>query len=144
MTIRKCERKMGKDYSHRKVVSVLKVLLQIGAIFGIYWLSQGIEMILPFPFPASVISLIVLLVLLSVKAVKLNQIHEMTDFILGNLAFFFVPISVSIVNYVDLILEDGVAFLVICLVSTVLTFAATAWAVQLTNRWINRKKEGRR
>ena len=122
----------------------MKVLLQIGIIFGLFWLSQGIEMILPFPLPASVISLLLLLTLLCTGAIKLEQIREKTDFILGNLAFFFVPISVSIVNYVDLILEDGVAFLVICLVSTVLTFAATAWAVQLTNRWMNRKKEGRR
>jgi holin-like protein len=142
LTIRKCERKMGKDYSHGKVVSVLKVLLQIGAIFGIYWLSQGIEKILPFPFPASVISLIVLLVLLSVKAVKLNQIHEMTDFILGNLAFFFVPVTMKIVDYADVVLEHGAAFLTICVVSTILTFGATAWTVQLTNRWMNRKKEG--
>ena len=121
----------------------MKVLLQIGIIFGLFWLSQGIEMILPFPLPASVISLLLLLTLLCTGAIKLEQIREKTDFILGNLAFFFVPISVSIVNYVDLILEDGVAFLVICLVSTVLTFAATAWAVQLTNRWMNRKKEWR-
>ena len=48
----------------------MKILLQIGVIFGIYWLSQGIEMILPFPFPASVISLIVLLLLLSFKVIK--------------------------------------------------------------------------
>lgn len=120
----------------------MKILLQIGIIFGIYWLSQGIEMILPFPFPAGVISLIVLLVLLSVRVIKVEQIKEKTDFILGNLGFFFVPISVSIVNYIDLILENGVAFMTICVVSTFLAFGATAWAVQLTNRWMNRKKEG--
>lgn len=122
----------------------MKILLQIGIIFGIYWLGQGVEMILPFSFPASVISLIILLVLLSVRVIKLGQIKETTDFILGNLGFFFVPISVSIVNYVDVVMENGVAFITICLVSTVLTFAATAWAVQLTNRLMNRKKEAAR
>ena len=121
----------------------MKVLLQIGIIFGLFWISQGIEMILPFPFPASVISLLLLLVLLCARVIKLEQIKEKTDFILGNLAFFFVPISVSIVTYIDLIRENGVAFLTICVVSTILTFAATAWAVQLTNRWMNRKKEER-
>ncbi len=120
----------------------MKILLQIGVIFGIYWLSQGIEAILPFPFPASVISLILLLVLLGVKAIKLEQIKEKTDFILGNLAFFFVPITMKIIDYADLVLEKGAAFLTICVVSTIVTFAATAWTVQLTNRWMNRKKEG--
>lgn len=120
----------------------MKVLSQIGIIFGIYWLSQGIEMILPFPFPASVISLIALLVLLSVRVIKLEQIREKTDFILGNLAFFFVPVTMKIIDYMDMVLENGAAFLTICVVSTILTFGATAWTVQLTNRLMNRKKEG--
>jgi holin-like protein len=119
----------------------MKLLLQIGVIFGLFWLSQGIEKVLPFSFPASVISMILLLVLLCTGVIKLKHIHETTDFVLTNLAFFFVPVTVTIVNYVDLIMENGVAFLVICVVSTVVTFAATAWAVQLTNRLMNRNKE---
>ena len=39
----------------------MKILLQIGVVFGVYWGSQCIEAVLPFPFPASVISLLVLL-----------------------------------------------------------------------------------
>ena len=119
----------------------MKLLLQIGVIFGLFWLSQGIEKVLPFSFPASVISMILLLVLMCTCVIKLKHIHETTDFVLTNLAFFFVPVTVTIVNYVDLIMENGVAFLVICVVSTVVTFAATAWAVQLTNRLMKRKKE---
>ena len=117
----------------------MKILLQIGIIFGIFWLSQGLELLLP--FPASVIGLILLLVLLCVRAIRAEQIGETANFILGNLAFFFVPITVSIINYVDLLLENGTAFLVICVVSTVATFAATAWAVQLTARLLAKRKE---
>ena len=120
----------------------MKLLLQIGVIFGLFWISQGIEKVLPFSFPASVISMLLLLVLLCTGVVKLKHIQETTDFVLTNLAFFFVPVTVTIVNYLDLIMENGVAFLVICFVSTVVAFAATAWAVQLTNRFLNRKKEG--
>jgi len=120
----------------------LKILVQIGIVFGVYWLSQGIEQILPFPFPASVISLLLLLVLLVLRVIKLEQVKEKADFMLGNLAFFFIPVSVSIMNYIDVIRENAVAFLVICIVSTVLTFGATAWAVQLTCRLLNKRKEG--
>ena len=47
---------------------------------------------------------------------------------------------VGLVNYVDVIAQNAVAFCVICLVSTVLTFAAVAWTVQLTCRLMNKKK----
>ena len=35
----------------------MKILLQVALVFGIYWVSQGIEAVLPVAFPASVISL---------------------------------------------------------------------------------------
>ena len=44
----------------------MKILLQVALVFGIYWVGQGIEAVLPFAFPASVISLLLLLVLLSI------------------------------------------------------------------------------
>jgi len=118
----------------------LKVLLQIGVVFGIYWVSQGIEAILPVPFPASVISLILLLVLLLLRVIKIEQIQEKADFLLGNLNFFFVPAAVSIMNYMDLVLGNAVAFFVICAVSMVLGFAATVWTVRLTRRLMAERK----
>ena len=54
----------------------MKILLQIGIVFGIYWVSQCIESILPFPFPASVISLLLLLVLLILRVIKVDHIRE--------------------------------------------------------------------
>lgn len=118
----------------------MKILIQIGIIFGLYWISQGIEAVLPFPFPASVISMLVLLVLLLLKIIKVEQIREKVDFVLGNLSFFFVPVVVSVMNYADIIAENAVALIVISMVSTVLTFGVTAWVVQLTCRAMNRGK----
>ena len=118
----------------------LKILLQIGIVFGLYWLSQCIEAALPFPFPASVISLLLLLILLVLKVVKVDHIREKADFLLGNLSFFFVPVSVSFMNYVDVVRDNAAAFFTICAVSTVLCLAGTAWTVQLTSRLLEKRK----
>ena len=119
----------------------MKILLQIGVVFGIYWVSQGIEAVLPVPFPASVISLILLLALLLLRVIKIEQIQEKADFLLGNLNFFFVPAAVSIMNYMDLVLGNAMAFFVICAVSMVLGFGATVWTVRLTRRLMTKRKE---
>ena len=42
----------------------MKILWQIGIIFGICWVSEIIASLLPVTFPASVISMVVLLILL--------------------------------------------------------------------------------
>ena len=59
----------------------MKILIQIGIVLGIYWLSEGIAAILPFSFPASVISLILVLVLLLLRVLKEEQIREKADFV---------------------------------------------------------------
>lgn len=119
----------------------MKILLQIALVFGLYWVSQGIEAILPFTFPASVISMLLLLLLLLLRVVKPEHIQEKADFLLGNLSLFFLPAAVSIMNYVDVVWENLIPFLTICTVSTVLTYGATAWAVHITGRLLA-KKEG--
>ena len=116
----------------------MKILLQVALVGGIYWVSQGIEAILPVAFPASVISLLLLLVLLLTGIVKVDHVREKSDFLLGNLGFFFIPVSVSIINYVDLIWQNAAAFLTVCVVSMVLTYGATAWAEHLTRRQMER------
>ena len=129
-----------EDEFRKKVVVDLKILLQVGIVFGLYWVSQCIEAVLPFAFPASVISLLLLLAHLALKVVKVDHIREKADFLLGNLSFFFVPVSVSIMNYVDVIRDNAAAFLVICVLSMVLAFAATVWAVRLTCRLLEKRK----
>ena len=54
----------------------MKILLQVALVFGIYWVGQGIEAVLPFAFPASVISLLLLLVLLLTGMVRVDHIRE--------------------------------------------------------------------
>ena len=124
-----------------KVAFCLKLLLQIGAVCGAYWLSQCVEHVLPFPFPASVISLLLLLALLLVKVLKTEHIQNVADFLTGNMSFFFLPATVSIMNYMDTIWENAAAFFTICVVSMLATFAATAGTVKLTRRLLEGRRE---
>ena len=117
----------------------MKIICQIAIIFTICWISQIVEAILPFPFPASVIGMVLLLILLLVRALKVDHIREKSDFLLSNMAFFFVPAGVSIINYLDLLKSSLVPLLVVCVVSTVITFAVTAWSIRLTMRLMNRR-----
>ena len=101
----------------------MKILLQIGVVFGLYWVSQCIEQVLPIPFPASVISLLLLLLLLLTRVIKVDHIR------------------VSIMNYAGIIWENAAAFFTICVVSMVLTYGATVAAVRLTVRLMGRREE---
>lgn len=72
----------------------------------------------------------------------MEHIQEKADFLLGNMAFFFVPAGVSIMNYFDILKKCLIPFLVICILSTVITFAVTAYSVKFVMKWMNRRKNG--
>lgn len=110
----------------------MKIICQIAILFTICWVSQIVEAVLPFPFPASVIGMVLLLLLLLVRALRVDHIREKSDFLLSTMAFFFIPAGVSIINYFDILASNLLPLLLICLASTVITFAVTAYAVRLT------------
>ena len=111
-----------------------------GIIFGICWISTCIERVLPFTLPASIIGMLLLLALLLARVIKTEHIREKSDYLLGNLPFFFIPASVSIINYADVLRENLLALVVVCAVSLIATFAATVGAVRLTCRLLERGK----
>ena len=102
----------------------MKIICQIGVIFAVCWFSQLIEAALPVPFPASVI----------------EHIREKADFLLANMAFFFLPAGVSVINYFDVLGRSAVALVLVCLLSTVITFGATALSIRFTLRLLERRK----
>ena len=110
----------------------MKIMYQIAIIFSVCWISQVIEALLPFTFPASVIGMVLLFLLLCTGALRMEHIREKSDFLLSNMAFFFVPAGVRIINYADVLRSSAVQLVIICLVTTVLTFGATAWSIRLT------------
>ena len=118
----------------------MKILCQVGVIFGVCWVSQILESLLPFAFPASVIGMLVLLLLLITRVLRVEHLQEKSDFLLANMAFFFLPAGVSILNYLEELRSAALALVAICLVTTVLVFAATAFSIRLTLRLMGRGK----
>ncbi len=121
----------------------MKIIRQIGIIFTVCWLSILVEKALPFSFPASVIGMLLLFICLLTGILKIEHIQEKADFLLENMAFFFVPAGVSIINYFDVLESTWIQLVVICVISTVVTFAVTAWSVKLTIRLLSRLRERR-
>ena len=119
----------------------MKIIKQIGIVMGLCWISLVMEKLLPFSFPASVIGMILLLICLFTGILKLEHIREKSDFLLSNMAFFFIPAGVSMINYLDILMENLVPILVISIVSTFVTFIAAALSIRLTLKLMNGRKQ---
>ena len=107
----------------------MRILKQIGFIFGICLVGQIIAQLIPVPFPGSVMSMVLLFILFMLNWANPEKLKNVNDFLLENMSFFFVPSAVSIITKYDLIKNSIVQILIICVVSFVVTFAVTAYTV---------------
>ena len=119
----------------------MKILMQLAIILLICLLGEVIAAVLPFPFPASVISMLLVLALLLWGPLKIYHIQKQADFLLDNMGFFFVPPTVAIIGYLGY-MEGKIALIVlICFVTVFTTFAVTAWTVSAMMKRETRRKE---
>ena len=91
------------------------------------------------PLPASVLAMLLLFVLLWSGLLKPEKIERLGDWLMQNMAFFFLPACVMAFGYLDVIGQNLVAIAVISVVSTVITFAATAFTVRALRSLLQKK-----
>jgi len=105
-------------------------MYQIGLLFGVCLLGQVISIFLPIPFPGTILSMIILFFLLFFHVIKVDHIQQKADFLLKNMSFFFIPAGIGILSSFELIRSSILPLLAIVIVTTILTFGATALTVQ--------------
>ena len=119
----------------------MKIMMQIAIIFLLCFVGELIAAILPFPFPASVISMILVFCFLLWGPLKVYHIKKQTDFLLDNMAFFFIPPAVSIIENLHYMEGKLLILIFICVVSVFTTFAITAWTVTAMIKLEEERKE---
>lgn len=115
---------------------------EIAIVFGICLVCEGVVSLLPFTFPASVLSMLVLLGLLLTGILKERHIGRVCSFFVGNMAFFFLPSCVGLLEHWGTLSAVLLPFFAVAVLTTPLVYAATAWTIQLLMAR-QRKKEGK-
>lgn len=114
--------------------------MQITILTGICLTGEIINKYTHIPIPGNVLGMCILFLLLCLKIVKPEQIKEASGFLLGNLAFFFVPGAAAIIIYYGVISKNIIAFIAAIIISSIITFVSTAYVVQLLRK--RRKRDG--
>lgn len=121
----------------------MNLAAQLGILVAICLAGEGIAAMIPISFPASVISLLLLIVLLFTGAIKEHQISKPADFFSANIGIFFVPACVGFMNYFAQVKQYLFALIFICLITTPIVYAATAFSVSFV-RHLGQRKQGQK
>ena len=102
------------------------MIRQLAIIFGCLALGELVIYLTGIPLPSSIIGLLLLTLLLKLKVIRLEWVRSISDFLVGNIGFFFVPPGVAVMLYFDLIKAELWPILTASVVSTVLVLAVTS------------------
>lgn len=112
----------------------MNIMGELAVIFGLCLISEGIAALIPVAFPSSVIALLLLGLLLFTGVLKPERIGRASGFLVANMAFFFLPSCVSVMEYAPVLVRQLAPFLLISFLTTPVVYFVTAWVVQLLLR----------
>lgn len=116
----------------------MKLLREAMIIIAIYFFGELISKTLIKFIPGNILGMLILLLMLSSKMIKLEAIETVSKFLLDHLAFFFIPAGVGLLTAIDLIKENAINLIFVCIISTFIVMSVTGLIVQIL---INKKEK---
>lgn len=110
------------------------MILQCLIIFACLAVGELIVMLTGIKFPSSIIGMILLCTLLKIGIVKYEKIKGISEFLISNMAFFFIPPGIALMLYFDIIEAQFWPIAISAFISTIIVIAVTGWVYQLTKR----------
>lgn len=116
------------------------MIRQCSILFGCLALGELMVYLTGVRLPSSIIGMLFLTLFLSLGWIKLEWVQGLSDFLVANLGFFFVPSGVALMLYFDVIQAQFLPIVIATIVSTVLVLVVTGWVHQIVRKYgIHRK-----
>nr|WP_297173665.1 CidA/LrgA family protein [uncultured Agathobaculum sp.] len=118
----------------------MNYLKQLAVLLACCVAGDALSILLRGALPGNVLGLALLLVLLAWGKVRPRHIEGTADFLLQNMAFFFLPACLGVLEIFEQIRSEALAILAVCVLTTLCTAAATALTVHLVCRLRSRAR----
>lgn len=106
-----------------KIVALCRSL---AILYAMLYLGEGINYILPIGIPASIWGLLLLFAGLVLKLIKEEWVLPSGALLIRYMSLLFIPLSVGIIDYFDILTKQAMSLLIPTIFSTCLTIVFTA------------------
>ena len=113
------------------------MIRQCAILFGCLALGELIVYLTGIKLPSrlSIIGMLLLTLFLKLGWIKLQWVQGLSDFLVANLGFFFVPPGVALMLYFDVIAAEFWPIVIATIVSTALVLVVTGWVHQIVRKF---------
>lgn len=121
----------------------VRTIAQIGIIIVFYLVGQAIVDFTGMIIPGSIIGLVLLWLALFFKVLNVKYIQKGASFLLAFLTLFFIPSTVAVINYPELLTVSGGLLMLAVIISTLISLVVTGKVSQFIEKKEQQKKEGK-
>ena len=114
------------------------MLKQFSIILSIYFLGELLQKIFGLPIPGNILGMLILFFGLLAGIIRLEMIDRISDFLLDNLAFFFLPAGVSLITCFSVLEGKWSAVLGVSIISTTIVLGVTGLTVEFVKKLIQK------
>lgn len=112
----------------------MKYIKQFAVIALVTFLGECLNLLIPLPVPASIYGMVLLFLSLQTGILKLAQIEETADLLLGVMPIFFISPTVSLMSSIGVIKDSLLGVIVVCIISTAVVMVVTGLVAQAVIR----------
>lgn len=112
----------------------MKYIKQFTIILLITLSAELMRYLIPFKIPATIYGLVLLVVLLKTHVLKLDQIKDVSTFLLNIMPVLYIPALVGLMNALSSLKSIWIPFVVINLLTTLIVMIVSGHATQILMR----------
>ena len=116
----------------------MKLLKQFTVIMLLSFLGEVLHALIPFPIPASIYGIMLLFFLLERKVLQVDDIREVSDFLIFIMPLLFIPSAVGLIDVWDELRASLTAYVTIIIAVTLIVMVATG---RITQWFLRNQKE---
>lgn len=129
-----------KDWLKKIFINIYEISRGFLILMALYFFADLILKLFKITFPPAILGLIFLFIGLNFKIIKENWIDKTANFLLKNMALFFVPFIVGVVVYKSTLLKIWLPLLIIVFGVTAITIIVTGLYVEYGIKFLRMHK----
>lgn len=108
-------------------------------ILVINFVGVIIQNVFHLPLPGTILGMLILFILLWTKALKVESIEKVCDFLILNMIIFFLPPAVELLEYMALLKTGFLKIIILLIATTVITMIVTGKTVDFCIKRMEKK-----
>ena len=108
----------------------MKIFKQFIIIILLSFIGEALHALIPFPIPANIYGILLLFLLLERKVLRLDDVNEVSSFLIFIMPLLFVPAAVGLIDAWDELRASLTAYITIIVAVTLIVMIATGRITQ--------------